>query len=214
MEAAAAAVIDHLMSRGAYLTFVSTSPTGPALAEHFIASVQAKHLYSSGNQYVNLGYVPGGASGLLGFVQMPQKIKPLSFDGFDPWVTNPLAGIHSLANFKLVVVITDNPDIARSWIEQVQPRLQDTPFVAIVSAQVEPILHPYVGNDQASVQGMVGGIIGGAAYEQHTGMPSLAREYWDAFNFGLITSIILILIGGIVNMFSVLIRSKEPGEAS
>jgi len=214
MEAAAAAVVDHLMIRGAYLTLISTSPTGPALAEHFIATVQEKHNYSSGNQYINLGYVPGGASGLRGFVQMPQRIKPLSFDGFDPWGTNPLAGIYSLSDFKMVIVITDDPDIARSWIEQVQPKLRDTPLVAVVSAQAEPILHPYVGGENAQVRGMVGGIIGGAAYEQVIGMPNLARIYWDALNFSLLAAIAIILIGGTFNVFSVLVRNKERGEAS
>ncbi|MBL7164169.1 MAG: hypothetical protein ISS57_16365 [Anaerolineales bacterium] len=213
MDAAAAAVVDHLMIRGAYLTLVSTAPTGPALAEHFIATVQAEHNYISGNQYINLGYVPGGASGLLGFVQMPQRITPLSFDGMDAWTTQPLNGIYSLADFKLVLVITDNPDTARTWIEQVQPKLQDTPLITVVSAQAEPILHPYVGGENAQVRGMVGGIIGGAAYEQVTGKPNLARIYWDALNFGLMTAIAAILIGGIVNAFSILFRSKDRREA-
>ena len=213
MDAAAAAVVDHLMIRGAYLTLVSTAPTGPALAEHFIATVQAEHNYISGNQYINLGYVPGGASGLLGFAQMPQRVTPLSFDGMDAWTTRPLNGIYSLEDFKLVLVITDNPDTARTWIEQVQPKLQDTPLITVVSAQAEPILHPYVGGKNAQVSGMVGGIIGGAAYEQVTGKPNLARVYWDALNFGLMTAITAILIGGIVNAFSILFRRKDRREA-
>lgn len=214
MDAAAAAVVDHLMLRGAYLTLVSTSPTGPALAEHFIATRQAEHHYVSGNQYINLGYIPGGATGLLGFVQTPQRIKPLSFDGFDPWVTAPLEGIYSLSDFEMVLVITDDPDTARSWIEQVQPKLQGAPLIAVVSAQAEPILHPYVGGESAQVRGMVSGIIGGAAYEQVTGKPNVARLYWDALNFALITAIAVILIGGIINVFSILFRKKEHREAS
>jgi len=213
MDAAAAAVVDHLMIRGTYLTLVSTSPTGPALAENFISSVQKDHQYSSGSQYINLGFIPGGASGLLGFVQMPQRITPLSFDGMDAWQTRPLQGIYSLADFKLVVVITDNPDTARSWIEQVEPRLQDTPLVAVVSAQAEPILQPYVGGDDAQVSGMVAGVTGGAAYEIATGKPNLARTYWDALNFGLMTAIAAILIGGIANVFTILFRSRNQGEA-
>ncbi len=211
MDAAAAAVVDHLMIRGAYLTLVSTSPTGPALAEHFITFVQKEHQYTSGSQYANLGFIPGGASGLLGFVQMPQRITPLTFDGMAAWKTRPLQGVFSLADFNMVIVITDNPDTARSWIEQVEPRLQGTPLIAVVSAQAEPILRPYVGGEDAQVRGMVGGVIGGAAYEQVTGKPNLARTYWDALNYGLMTAIAAILIGGAANIFKIVFKRSKPG---
>lgn len=213
MEAAAAAVVDHLMIKGAYLTLISTSPTGPALAERFITHVQAMHNYTSGNQYINLGYIPGGAAGLLGFAQMPQRITPLSFDGMDAWATAPLGGINALADFKLVLIITDNPDTARTWVEQVEPKLADTPLIAVVSAQAEPIVKPYSSGDKAQIQGIVGGIIDGAAYEQITGKPQLAREYWDALNYGLLTAIGTILLGGIANVITILSKNNKQGEA-
>ena len=109
-------------------------------------------------------------------------------------------------------MISDNPDSARTWIEQVQPKLQNTPLIAVVSAQAEPILKPYSGGAEAQIQGMVGGIVGGAAYEQITGNPSLAREYWDALNYLLIISIGIILLGGIVNGASVLLRNRDQGK--
>lgn len=212
MEAAAAAVVDHLMIKGAYLTLVSTSPTGPALAERFITSVQKDHNYISGNQYINLGYIPGGSAGLLGFVQMPQRITPLSFDGMDAWSTTPLNGIYTLSDFKLVLIITDNPESARMWIEQIQPRLLDTPVIAVASAQAEPILKPYASGENAQVQGMIGGIIDGAAYEQITGKPKLAREYWDALNYALISAIGAIFFGGIANALAFLFKKSAQGE--
>jgi hypothetical protein len=211
MEAAAAAVVDHLMIKGAYLSLISTSPTGPALAERFIRTIQKEHNYTSGIQYINLGFIPGGAAGLLGFAQMPQRISPLSFDGMDAWSTAPLNGIYTLADFKLVVLISDNPDSARTWIEQVQPKLQDTPLIAVVSAQAEPLIKPYSGGTNAQIQGVVAGIIDGAAYEQITGKPKLAHEYWDALNYALITAISIILLGGIANGAAVLIKKKKPG---
>lgn len=213
MEAAAAGVVDHLMIKGAYMTLVSTSPTGPALAERFFSNVQKEHNYVSGVQYINLGYIPGGAAGLLGFVQMPQRITPLSFDGMDAWATTPLNGIYTLSDFKLVLIITDNPDSARTWVEQVQPRLLDTPLIAVASAQAEPILKPYASGENAQIQGIVGGIIDGAAYEQITGKPKLAGEYWDALNYALITAIGAMLFGGIANMISILFRKNKPEEA-
>jgi len=90
--------------------------------------------------------------------------------------------------------------------------LQDTPLIAIVSAQVEPILKPYTGGTEAQIQGMVGGIVDGAAYEQITGNPMLAREYWDALNYSLITTIGIILLGGLANGVSNLTRQRGQGK--
>jgi hypothetical protein len=217
MDAAVASVLDHLMEKGARLALVSTSSTGPALAEHFLATAQAEHAYVSGEHYINLGYVPGGASGLLGFSERPARVTPLSFDGLDAWATKPLQGVGSLADFGLVLIVTDNPDIARTWIEQVQPKLADTPLVIVTSAQADPLVRPYYEESPARVHGLVSGIAGGAAYEQITGQANLVRSYWDAFSVGLILSVAAILIGGAANIASSLLSSsleteKEPEE--
>ncbi|MBC8332543.1 MAG: zinc ribbon domain-containing protein [Anaerolineae bacterium] len=214
MNAAAAAVVDHLMLKGAYLSLVSTSPTGPALAEHFIHTVVSQHGYTSGNQYTNLGYIPGGAAGLLGFVQMTQHVTPLTFDGLDAWHTPALSQIQTLANYKLVVVISDDPDIARSWIEQVQPTLQNAPMIAIVSAQVEPILHPYASGEKPQLKGLISGISGGAAYEQVIGKPNLARTYWDTLNYALMAAVVVLLIGSGVNLMTFFVKKKPTGETA
>ncbi len=214
MNAAAAALVDHLMLKGARLTLVSTSPTGPAMAEYFLKNIEAEHEYVSGVQYINLGYIPGGAAGLRGFAEMPRLITTFSFDGVDPWGTPPLQGVDAISDFALVVLITDDSDTARTWIEQVQPKLTNTPFVAVVSAQAEPMVRPYY---DVQVQGMVTGLMGGAAYEQTMGRDSynLARVYWDAFSVGLILAVAAILVGGAVNIISVVLAHKKgtKGEA-
>jgi hypothetical protein len=201
MHAAAAALVDHLMLKAARLTLVSTLTTGPAVAEYFIQVVQSQHHYASGNQYINLGYIPGGATGLQSFAQNPRWLFPQSYEGFSPWETVPLQGIESLADYDLVVVISDDSDTARLWIEQVQPLLQETPLLAVLSARAEPLVRPYYGDTpDAQVKGIVTGISGGAAYEVLVGRANLGRTYWDAFAVGLVVAIAAILIGGIVSL--------------
>ncbi|MGD2157986.1 MAG: hypothetical protein PVG32_14015, partial [Anaerolineales bacterium] len=213
MDASAAAVIDHLMLKGARLTLISTSPIGPVLAERFINRIQAKHDYSSDQQYTNLGYVPGGISGLLGFAQIPQRVTPLSFGGLDAWETQPLQGVMRLADFAMTVVITDNPDTARAWVEQVQPMFGDTPLVMVVSAQAEPLVRPYHDNSTRQVDGLISSLTGGAAYEALINRSSLVRSYWDAFSAGLFIAIGSILVGGAYNLISVLLsRFREERE--
>ena len=197
MQAAAASLVDHIILKGARLTFVSTQPTGPAVAENFIQSTQRHSNLERGTDYVNLGFVPGGAAGLLSFAQTPQFISPISYSGINPWETPILEGINTIKDFALVVVITSDPDTARTWIEQVQPKMENTPLLAVVSAQAEPMVRPYFGSETgAQVQGIISGISGGTAYEIAIGEFNLGSSYLGAFSYGLLIAVSAILIGG------------------
>jgi len=212
MDAASSAVVDSMMLKGAKMALVSTSSAGPALAERYINTVQNQHGYQSGTQYVNLGYVPGGVAGLAAFAQNPRWVAPNTLEGLSAWDAGPLTNIGSVSDFALVVVITDNPNTIRAWVEQVNPKLESTPLVAIVSAQVEPMARPYFNNQDGQLDGLISGLTGGAAYEV-VSRPNLARSYWDAFNILLIVAVSAILIGGAINMVSTLMaQRKESGE--
>ncbi len=207
LDAAASPVIDHVMSQGALLTLVSISPSGPLLAERFMNSMQDNYDYESGEQYVNLGYIPGGAVGLVSFFENPQNTLPFSLDGLPAWETDstqglrPLAGIEQITDYEMVVVLVDDPDTARAWIEQLSPRIIEpgvlTSFVLITSAQLEPIVLPYYDSSPPQVNGLVAGLRGGAAYAQINGSGGLPRKYWDAFGMGTFVAALLILVGGL-----------------
>ncbi|GAH00175.1 unnamed protein product [marine sediment metagenome] len=91
--------------------------------------MQDNYDYESGEQYVNLGYIPGGAVGLVSFFENPQNTLPFSLDGLPAWETDstqglrPLAGIEQITDYEMVVVLVDDPDTARAWIEQLSPRI-------------------------------------------------------------------------------------------
>jgi hypothetical protein len=203
MDATAAGVIQHLQLKGAYPALISTVPTGPAQAEHLLATVgQGLGVtWQAGQNYANLGFVPGGAAGLLSFAQSPQKIVPAySETGKSAWDEGPLAKVQSISDFALAIVITQNPDTARTWIEQVGPYLGDqTPLLMLLSAQAEPLVRPYYQEFQQQVKGMVIGLVGGASYENLNGRPLLAQTYWDAFNLAVTVAVVIIFIGALIN---------------
>jgi hypothetical protein len=228
LDAAAAAVVDHLISRGAYLTLVSTIPTGPVLAERFISGTVGHNNLVRNIHYVNLGFIPGGPTGLLSFAEDPQRTLPYSLDGETAWsgdggagrrsVSPPLVGIDALADFNLVLILVDDSFTARSWIEQVQSRLVgesfQTPLVMVVSAQVEPLVRPYYDADPRQVQGFITGLRGGTAYEQMTGRKIMPGYYWDAYIFGMSMAGLLVLIGALVGIAFTLFdrRGQDQGE--
>jgi hypothetical protein len=204
MEATAYSVINHLLIRNVQISLVSTQATGPDMAERFLMTHMNEYPAVSGGQYTNLGYISGGAAGLLNFAANPSL------------ATNQ-ATVQSIQDFAMVLVITDDPDLARTWVEQVQPLLDPnqigagTPLVMALSAQAEPLVYPFYQTNPKQVSGIISGIVGGAYYEnvvnQVADHQGSAENYWFGYNIALLVAIAL--IGGIslINLFSAVLRS-------
>jgi hypothetical protein len=211
MEATASAVLDHLMLKGAYLTLVSTAPTGPAQAERLVQGVnlRGEHAYQGSDTYANLGFIPGGLVGIRSFAESPRRVMPFALDGTEVWKAGPLASVQKLSDFAMVLVITESPATARSWIEQVKPLQGDKPLLMVVSAQAEPVVRPYFDGEPQSIQGIVAGLPGGASYENLIGRINLARQYWDAYSIGISLIALLLLVGGTVSIILHYIRGRK-----
>ena len=213
LEAASAALVEHVLLRDAQIVLVSSQPTGPGLGEAFLRDNFSSDEYIRTHQYVNLGYVAGGAAGLLSFANDIRHTKSEM-----AWDQAPLNGIQTITDFALVVVLTEDPDIARSWVEQVRPLLYDAvnlkevPLVMVVSAQAEPLVYPYYYTNPQQIAGLVSGIGGGAYYENVTG-PSIAANYWTAYNVGMMLAVIIIAIGSIYNLARNSLSGSSKGRA-
>ena len=200
METIAAPLVYHLMIKGARLTILSTSPTGSVLAERFLSLVKVDPPYQREQQYVNLGYMPGGAAGVLGFAASPTTTVLQTVDGTFAWQTPALLGVKKLSDFTALFILTDSAEVGRIWIEQALAYAGTAPLVMVSSAQAEPMLRPYIETGQ--IKGLVGGLVGGAAYEQIIGRPGLGRRYWDAYTIGLLAAEAMIVIGGLWSLIT------------
>jgi len=212
MEAAAAPMFDQmLLLHRPRLVFISTRETGAILTEHFISGPLAGYNYQSGVDYLNLGFLPGGQMGIYAFAQGPQAIAEFAFARnsdanklFDislpsAWILEPWKSTTSLSQFAAFIIVTDNADSARAWIEQTTSTRGTIPVVVISSAQAAPMIQPYYASQQ--INGLVGGLYGAALLEQNNaGRPGTARAYWDAYNTGLLFAVLLILGGGLWNL--------------
>jgi hypothetical protein len=195
IESAAAPVIGHTMLHGARIALLSTQPTGPALGERLIANWQGIYDYHSGEQYINLGYLPGYASGVQAFAANPPLSVPETMNGIPAWTTPALEGVHALDDFALILLLTGRPETAQMWIEQTHDALNGTPLLVVSSAQAAPVLEPYYVSGQ--VRGIVSGIDGGLAYESLNGRDGTNHAYWDAYSFGFLVAEIFILLGAV-----------------
>ncbi len=202
MEAAARPVLEHLLARQVRLVLISTLPTGPTLAEHLVQGVAPEAGYQEGAAYLNLGYLSGGTAALQQFALDPQGTVPWDIGGRLAWTWPPLRSFRTLGDFAALVIITDDPDVGRAWVEQVRPSLPaQIPLLMVLSTQAEPLIRPYFEGSTPQVQGMVTGLVGGLGYTRLTGRLSQGVQYWGGFSLGLWMAIGLILIGGLYNLF-------------
>jgi hypothetical protein len=210
LDAAAAGVLDHIMLQGARLALVSTSPTGPALGERLVRLVEAEHDYEPGTQYVNLGYIPGGATGLQLLATAPRSAVPVGYDdrpfwslvdqtGTSPWSQPAMQGITALGDFTMTLVISDDPEMVRRWVEQVGPVLRTGTLFVVSSAQAEPLVRPYL--DSGQIAGLASGLRGGAAYEGFLQREGPARGAWDGVTVSTLVAVVLMLGAGTYNLY-------------
>ena len=196
MEAAAAPFVDRVLGlRRPRVTILSTSPTGAALAERFMAATQSRHNYRGGEDYVNLGYLPGGTAGILSFAENPRAAMPLP-----GWDSAAAQGVSRFPDYKAVILLTDQAETARAWVEQTGAARAGLPLLVVSSAQAAPMIQPYLLSGQ--VNGLVSGLRGGAAFESSSGLGSPVRRYWDAYNFATLFAALLIVFGGLWNFLA------------
>jgi hypothetical protein len=149
---------------------------------------------------------------MLYFAGNPTAAMPTTVDGKPAWKTGPLQGVQGLSHFAAFILLTDNSDTGRNWIEQVGPRLGNTPMIMIVSTQAEPLMRPYFNSGQ--LKGLVSGLADAKIYEQSDNRPGLAHLYWSSFSVGTLVAALLIVIGAIWNAVTGwrARRRRNPGE--
>jgi hypothetical protein len=202
LEAAAAPMIDQMLTlKSPRLSLLSSTPTGSGLAERFMQILQADREYARNESFINLGYLPGGAAGVQAFSKNPVTTKQFTTTGEGAWTSPVLQGVSQLSNFAAIILLTDDVETARIWIEQTDSDRGEARLLVVSSAQSGPMIRPYVRSGQ--VDGMVTGLEDSAPIEQsNSGRPGMARRYWDAYGFGLLTAVVMITLGSLWSVVS------------
>jgi hypothetical protein len=219
MEAVSGPLLDQLvLTTRARLAFVSTSPNGAALVRRLLTNTgiglpAPNGLgYTPGESYVNLGYLPGGFAGVRRFLENPAAVLPEAGQVENFSVTK-------FTDYAAVIVLTDDAESGRVWIEQLYARNRaDRTFFSVqpvlfaTSAQAGPMLQPYYSSRQ--ITGLVSGLSNAARYEfVNNTRPGIARRYWDSFGVGLLMAVVLIVIGGLWGLAAGLRPRRAGGEA-
>ena len=142
------AVFDHLLERDVRVQALSTIPVGEALVQERLKWAEGKLFQDESRTLENLGYWPGGSSGIASF----------------------LGSAPGGEEIDLLLVFTARPERLRWWVEQnAALGAAARPLGIGVSAAVGPLVKPYFLGEE--VEGWLVGVQGAAAYWQARGEP-------------------------------------------
>jgi len=173
LDPLALAALQGLASRGVRILALSTDPAGLGQAQRLLEALSAgAPEYRYGEDYAILGFVPAQEAGLRAAGESLRTAFPLDYRQAQPLDALPaLSGIASVRDVERVIVISDDSQALRRWIEQVQSR-SGVHIDALVTAAVEPLLAPFRQSRQLGH--VVAAATGAAEFRLASGAPAVS----------------------------------------
>lgn len=199
LDALALALMRQLSSRSVRTVALSTKPEGVGSAERIYAALASEApAYRYGEQYAILGYLPGQEVGLRALNKSMETVFKVDHVQQRPLGEMAVTrGLSTLRDAPQIVILADDGQSVRRWIEQVGGR-GDVTLYALVTASVEPLLIPY--QRSAQLRSLVGGATGAAEYEAASGIRPDALRGVDGY---ALLFVLLVLVAVVTNVVSI-----------
>ncbi|HMP41434.1 MAG TPA: hypothetical protein PKA05_13715, partial [Roseiflexaceae bacterium] len=148
------AVLQQLIEQRVRMVLVSTDPQGALLQFDARDLLTAAAYQPGGQDYVLLGYRPGGEMALRVMAQDFRAVLRSDFQGDDATIgalaTNLATGeprLAGLRDFSQIIVLADDMVDVQGWMEQIYPYLSDqeriVPLAFVLPAEIAPLAQPY-----------------------------------------------------------------------
>jgi hypothetical protein len=154
-----------LLNRDARLVFVSLTPEGRALALGELARLARGE--ANPTRLLDLGFRPGSEAALVALTR--DLAVP---DDAEGTLARTVAA-EGIGVFDAALVVGGNDLGPRSWVEQVRPRVDDLPILAIAPTSLLPELQPLAETGQVSA--LIATPRDGAAYRELAELGNLDR---------------------------------------
>ena len=150
------AALADLAAHGARMAVVSFTPDGRAIAA---AELSRLARLGAGAAPLDLGYLAGSEAGL---VRAISSIVPASASGAIADAIRARGG--GIGSFDMALIVSGSDISARSWVEQVGPRVPALSMIAIAPTFFDPELEPYLRSGQLT--GLLATFREGVAYAE------------------------------------------------
>jgi hypothetical protein len=215
----ARAVLRDLVGRGVRPVVVSTYPSGAIHAYGIMAGLGRDRLLTMREDYVMLGYLPGGAAGVRALISALHEPglqrqfvfgtdiegRPAALDeaALDSLRTNP------------AFLLAETQDDVRNWAEQfrVPGTGEGLPLVLLTTASASPAAAAY--SQEGRITGPLVGLRDALLYQEARGLfataeaERVAAQRWQSTGLGALLAAVTILIGAALNMIRSLRRRNR-----
>lgn len=202
---ATTAVISHAAKKGLRVIGIAFWDAGPSLLQKvFDSSLMSEKEY--GKDYVNLGFVAGGETGMAAVARDIKGMYPVDFAGNSTSNMAVLNGVSSLNDVALVICVATGTPGVPEWIRQVGDPLK-VPVATVVIAGLVADYAPYMQSKQLA--GMVPGLRGAAGYEGLVEILGRGTAGIDAQSVAHLVILLLVVAGNILYFSS---KGKAEGK--
>jgi hypothetical protein len=213
------AVVGQLIQKRVKLILISTDPQGALLLFDLRDDLVRAGYRSDAQDYILLGYKPGGDLALRSLAQDFRGVLQSDFQGNDATVSALIGGfetgkpIGTLNDLAMTLVLADDAADVQGWAEQVYRVVPQKPLAFLLPAEAAPIVQPYLQppRNPAQVQiGHLAGKQGALAYEHLRGSGQtpnvqVLREIGQQ-RLGVLVFVVLLLVGGVAVVASGALR--------
>lgn len=161
LQPMALALLHHCFRRGVKVIGMTHNPGGTGLAEQALNSVASIYQRKYKEDYVFLGYKPGGASLVINMGEDLHTAFLKDFYGNDTTTLPALQGVESLRDIDYLVDLAAGVTI-ETWIAFGREKYQFE-MGAGCTAVIGPEMYPFL--DSRQINGLMAGLKGAAEYE-------------------------------------------------
>ncbi|HHT9152839.1 MAG TPA: hypothetical protein ACFYEM_04810, partial [Candidatus Hypogeohydataceae bacterium YC40] len=161
LQPMALALLHHSFRKGLKVIGMTHNPSGTGLAEQAMNSVASLYQKKYKEDYVFLGYKPGGASLIMNMGEDIHTAFLNDFYGNDTTMLPALEGVESLKDIDYLIDLAAGVTI-ETWIAFGKEKYQFE-MGAGCTAVIGPDMYPYL--DSRQINGLMAGLKGAAEYE-------------------------------------------------
>jgi len=188
----AVALFDHLMKKNIKVIGVSFLDTGPPQLQDILDPYMEGKGKKYGEDFVNLGYIPGLETAISAFAADPNRTAPVDFFGASTASMPIMQGIKDMDDVQLIAQFATGIPGPAEFVRQVGNSYSPV-IVCGVVAVMGPQSEPFFQSGQ--IKGLLSGLRHAAEYEVHAGAPGKAAAGMDAQSLGHVVIILAICLG-------------------
>lgn len=182
-------------------------PAGAGMGQTVLERISDEMGKKQGEDWVNLGFKPGGVTVILGMNEDIHAVFPKDYGGRDVDDIPLMQKVHSYKDIPLIIDLSGTA-APETWIAFARVQC-GVPVAAGMTAVMAPDFYPYL--DAGKLTGLLGGLRGAAEYEQLTHSPGLGTSGMTSQSWAHAAIILFVIVGNIA--FTARRRAAQRGGA-